>query len=427
MVEKINIKVQHRRQTSEQWATSREILLDGEIGVETDTHLLKIGNGTSRFSELPYLRGEKGAKGEQGKPFTYDDFTEEQLQRLKGEQGQRGEIGPQGKPFTYSDFSREQLEQLKGPQGEQGLRGQQGDTGPKGDPFTYDDFSQEQLAKLKGPKGDTGPRGERGEKGDPFTYDDFSPEQLQSLKGPQGERGLPGEKGDPFRFSDFTEDQLAQLKGERGDGAVSQIDDVPGLRESLNQKAETTHTHTSEEITDGVDMINGSRSNAGKVVKVNPDGSIALSYTPGHPNHVPNKAYVDSKVDPVDPWQNASSTNRYKLVQLNQDGRLSAPANPVNHSDAVPKKYVDDSIRSSLADHTLDINQVNELQGKLDEKVNTADLEARYVKRADLTRYAETSEIERLEQNQIKTWTGTEEEYNRIAVKDDKTIYFVRE
>lgn len=33
-------------------------------------------------------KGEKGDKGEQGEPFTYDDFTEEQLEALKGEPGE---------------------------------------------------------------------------------------------------------------------------------------------------------------------------------------------------------------------------------------------------------------------------------------------------------------------------------------------------
>lgn len=87
-----------------------------------------------------------------GKPFTYDDFTEAQLARLAGPAGpapvisigsvdagenetdagvevasQTGKYvtlafrlprGPQGDPFTYADFTPEQLEALRGPQGE---------------------------------------------------------------------------------------------------------------------------------------------------------------------------------------------------------------------------------------------------------------------------------------------------------------------
>ena len=34
--------------------------------------------------------------------------------------GPRGERGPKGDPFTYDDFTAEQLEQLKGPKGDPG-------------------------------------------------------------------------------------------------------------------------------------------------------------------------------------------------------------------------------------------------------------------------------------------------------------------
>lgn len=67
-----------------------------------------------------------GAKGDKGDPFTYDDFTEEQLAGLKG---------PKGDTFTYDDLTIEQIESLRG---------------PKGEPFVYDDFTEEQLANLKG-------------------------------------------------------------------------------------------------------------------------------------------------------------------------------------------------------------------------------------------------------------------------------------
>lgn len=36
------------------------------------------------------LKGEQGVQGEQGDPFTYEDFTYEQLAGLKGEQGETG-------------------------------------------------------------------------------------------------------------------------------------------------------------------------------------------------------------------------------------------------------------------------------------------------------------------------------------------------
>lgn len=45
---------------------------------------------------------------------------QEWLDSLKGLQGPQGEPGPKGDPFTYADFTAEQLEALKGPKGVKG-------------------------------------------------------------------------------------------------------------------------------------------------------------------------------------------------------------------------------------------------------------------------------------------------------------------
>lgn len=55
--------------------------------------------------------------------------------------------GPKGEPFKYSDFTQDQLNALKGPKGD------------KGEPFKYSDFTAEQLQALRGPKGDPGSGG----------------------------------------------------------------------------------------------------------------------------------------------------------------------------------------------------------------------------------------------------------------------------
>ena len=48
---------------------------------------------------------------------------QEWLDSLKGLQGPQGEPGPKGEPFTYADFTPEQLEALKGPKGDKGKDG----------------------------------------------------------------------------------------------------------------------------------------------------------------------------------------------------------------------------------------------------------------------------------------------------------------
>ena len=47
------------------------------------------------------LQGPKGEPGKDGKPFTYDMFTPEQLNALKGPQGPQG---PAGQPADTSQF-----------------------------------------------------------------------------------------------------------------------------------------------------------------------------------------------------------------------------------------------------------------------------------------------------------------------------------
>ena len=50
--------LKHRRGTTEQWLTSDAIIYDGEIVVEKSDGgytRLKVGDGTKRFSELPYM------------------------------------------------------------------------------------------------------------------------------------------------------------------------------------------------------------------------------------------------------------------------------------------------------------------------------------------------------------------------------------
>ena len=116
-------------------------------GSEATVSIVKGESGQALTLGIP-----RGAKGDTG---------------AKGDRGERGEQGPKGDPFTYSDFTEDQINSLK--------------NGPKGD---------------KGDPGETGPQGEQGSKGDPFTYADFTEEQLASLKGPQGERGEQGPKGE---------------------------------------------------------------------------------------------------------------------------------------------------------------------------------------------------------------------------------------
>ncbi|MGY4105139.1 hyaluronate lyase N-terminal domain-containing protein [Ignavigranum ruoffiae] len=55
MAETLYIRVKHKRMTASQWASSQDVLLAGELGIESDTGQAKVGNGSSLYKDLPYI------------------------------------------------------------------------------------------------------------------------------------------------------------------------------------------------------------------------------------------------------------------------------------------------------------------------------------------------------------------------------------
>lgn len=104
MTETIPVRVQHKRMSASDWASSSLVLLDGELGVESDTGRAKVGNGRDRFSALQYLTGPKGDRGERGETgprgadgvMRFEALTSEQRESLRGPQGNTGPAGPRG-------------------------------------------------------------------------------------------------------------------------------------------------------------------------------------------------------------------------------------------------------------------------------------------------------------------------------------------
>jgi hypothetical protein len=90
------VRTKQRRGTAAQWEDLNPILEAGEIGFESDTTNLKVGDGSTAWEDLPYV-----AEGVPGP---------------KGDRGPQGSVGPEG------------------PAGPNGPKGDKGDFGPAGPP-----------------------------------------------------------------------------------------------------------------------------------------------------------------------------------------------------------------------------------------------------------------------------------------------------
>lgn len=113
-----------------------------------------------------FLRGEKGEKGEKGDPSELTIGTvekgEEASASITGQSPNqvlnlvlpKGEKGDVGRAFTYEDFTQEQLDFLKGDKGDIGLTGQKGDKGETGEAgYTpikgVDYFTNDEIEQIK--------------------------------------------------------------------------------------------------------------------------------------------------------------------------------------------------------------------------------------------------------------------------------------
>ena len=113
MTETIPIRVQHKRMSAQDWASSTLVLLDGELGVESDTGKVKVGNGRDRFSALQYLTGPKGDRGDRGETgprgadgvMRFENLTTQQREGLRGDNGH----SLNAVSYTHLDVYKRQL------------------------------------------------------------------------------------------------------------------------------------------------------------------------------------------------------------------------------------------------------------------------------------------------------------------------------
>lgn len=53
----MSVRFQQKRDTAANWTSNNPVLLNGEIGYETDTGKIKFGDGTTAWNSLSYFAG----------------------------------------------------------------------------------------------------------------------------------------------------------------------------------------------------------------------------------------------------------------------------------------------------------------------------------------------------------------------------------
>lgn len=157
---------QFRRDVASAWTSANPILLDGEMGIESDSDKFKIGDGVTAWNALPYggIKGDTGATGATGargfdgwEPVLANE-TDGQRRVLRlvdwiGGEGQKpavpanSYVGPTG--FTNLAGATD----IRGETGATGATGAQGAAGATG------------ATGVQGPQGATGETGPQGPAG----------------------------------------------------------------------------------------------------------------------------------------------------------------------------------------------------------------------------------------------------------------------
>ena len=133
----MSIQIQLRRGTSTEWASANPspILAAAEMGVETDTDKIKLGNGFDNWNTLPYIVGGAGGAGSTGPTGPAGGGA--------GGTGSTGATGATGPAGTNGS---------NGATGPAGTNGSNGATGPAGT-----NGSNGADSTVTGPTGATGP------------------------------------------------------------------------------------------------------------------------------------------------------------------------------------------------------------------------------------------------------------------------------
>lgn len=173
----------------------------------------------------------------QGKPFTYSDFTAEQLESLRGEKGDKGDIGETPIFRVYDTITAEPGESAKVTLSSSAMEG-------------FEKFRYFQFTIPKGEKGEKGnvvevfvestetlpPGSEASVRGDKYTYENEQNRLGLTFKIPQGADGksayeIAVENG----YTGTKAEWLESLKGKQGDSYILTETDKQDIADIVNE------------------------------------------------------------------------------------------------------------------------------------------------------------------------------------------------
>lgn len=422
MAETLKGRVRQVTKTEQEWLASDVVLLEGEIGVASDTQVIKVGDGQQKWKDLKSHQGERGLKGDQGPK------GEQGVQGPKGDRGLTGPKGDKGEPFKYSDFTQTQLQGLKGPKGDQGPKGDKGDQGERG---------PQGLQGPKGDQGDQGPKGDQGDqgpKGDPFTYEDLTEEQKVEITNAgidlseyakQEDLNAKADKDHTHSIADVTGlqpdlNKLIEIMKVDEDGNLqyrrlnADRDDWKSALAS-NKVALKDHTHKIDDVTGLQSQLNGKADKA-DLENIDVDLSDYATQSDldgkadkGHTHAIEDITDLQSKLD-----DKSDKKNALHQVRISKSGRLE-----YKRENGLYFTFSPDSERVALTNHAHSIADVTGLKGQLDDKASKADLENIDV---DLTDYAKKSEL-----NSKADKAETAQKINYVKVDSDGHVKYIKD
>lgn len=202
----MNTIIQFRRGTAAEWSAVNPTLAVGEVGYETDTGKIKVGNGSSAWSALGYSSegptGPTGPTGPQGIQGVTGPTGPTGAQGVQGATGPTGPTGATGLGFRIakSYASVAALTADTSPTGIVAGEFAIVETGDVEDPensrlYLWNGSAYSYVTDLSGEQGIQGPTGPQGVTGPAGATGPTGPQGVQGVTGPTGPTGAQGVVG----------------------------------------------------------------------------------------------------------------------------------------------------------------------------------------------------------------------------------------